>query len=240
MKKRNISFDEVYDIVGIRIVTNTEGACYVALGLIHRLWTPIPGKFKDYIAFPKANGYQSLHTTVMHYDGTRVEFQIRSESMNHVAEDGVAAHWSYKENSLMSKKIRKKALNDHFQWLKQLLEGLQDNQDPTEFFLHFRQQIEPDDIYTLTPKGQVVRLMKGSTPIDFAFSIHTDIGLRYCYAKVNNRIEPDDYELKNGDVVEIGTTGDSRLDSSFLHLAKTNKARVKIKQVLKSKQKKTA
>ena len=233
MVKRNLNFEEIYDIVGIRVVAITEGACYVALGLIHRLWTPIPGKFKDYIALPKANGYQSLHTTAMHYDGTQLEFQIRTERMNNIAEDGVASHWSYKENSKDSNRMRRKTLNDHFQWLKQLLEGVQDNSDPTEFINTFKQQIFPDDIYTLTPQGKVLRLIRGATPIDFAFAVHTDIGLRYLYAKVNNGMVADDYPLKNGDVVEIHTSGDSRIDDELLFYAKTNKAKVNIKQYLK-------
>ncbi len=239
MQKQNISFDEVYDLLGIRIMTETEGACYVALGIIHRLWTPIPGKFKDYIALPKSNGYQSLHTTVIHYDGTRLEFQIRSEEMDHIAEEGLAAHWSYKEN-LTSKGVKNKAMTDHYLWMRQLLDGLQECDDPLLFVNYFRDHILPEDIYTLTPRGRVIRLPVGSTPIDFAFAVHTEIGIHYLYGRINNQIVPDDYILRNGDVVEIATGKEPRIDSELLNLAQSNRARSRIRQYLKEERKKDA
>jgi guanosine-3',5'-bis(diphosphate) 3'-pyrophosphohydrolase len=193
MKAQNLEFEQVYDIIAFRIILNTVKDCYEVLGIIHSLWKPVPGRFKDYIAMPKANGYQALHTTVIGPYGERVEIQIRTEEMNRTAEEGIAAHWQYKEGKVFDPKDSKQ-----FAWVRQLLEWQQDLRDPREFLETVKIDLFPDEVYVFTPKGDVKQFPIGSTPVDFAYSIHTQIGHQCVGAKINGKIVPLRYQLKNG------------------------------------------
>jgi guanosine-3',5'-bis(diphosphate) 3'-pyrophosphohydrolase len=207
MEQQNLSIDQVYDIIGFRIIVETLGECYAALGIIHALWRPVPGRFKDYIALPKANGYQSLHTAVIGPYGERMEVQIRSREMDRVAEQGIAAHWRYKEGrSDKGASADEQKEEERFAWLRQLLEWQRDLQDPDEFLDTVRVDLFPDEVYVFTPRGDVKRFPNGATPIDFAYSVHTDVGNRCSGAKVNGKLVPLRYRLHNGDIVEILTS----------------------------------
>ncbi len=229
MKAQNLEFEQVYDLIAFRIILETVKDCYEALGIIHSMWKPIPGRFKDYIAMPKANGYQSLHTTVIGPYGERVEIQIRTEEMNRTAEEGIAAHWQYKEGKSFDPKDSKQ-----FSWIRQLLEWQQDLRDPKEFLETVKIDLFPDEVYVFTPKGEVKQFPIGSTPVDFAYSIHTEIGHQCVGAKVNGRIVPLRYELKNGDIVEIITAPGHQPSKDWLKFVKTSRARTKIKQWIKA------
>lgn len=231
MQKQGISFDDVYDLIAIRIITDTKVNCYAILGLIHSLWTPVPGRFKDFIGVPKSNLYQSLHTTVIGPKGQRVEFQIRTEEMHRVAEEGIAAHWRYKERSLLSQKDERQ-----FAWLRQLLEWLRDLPDAKEFMETVKGDLFPDVVYVFTPRGDVKELPTGSTPVDFAYSIHTDIGHQCVGAKVNGKIVPLKYQLQNGDRVEVITQPGHTPSRDWLKFVKTSKARARIKAWLKTEE----
>ncbi|RMF92566.1 MAG: bifunctional (p)ppGpp synthetase/guanosine-3',5'-bis(diphosphate) 3'-pyrophosphohydrolase [Nitrospinota bacterium] len=233
MQNRNIGFEEVYDIIALRIITDSIRNCYAVLGLIHSLWTPIPGRFKDYIALPKMNMYQSLHTTVIGPHGMRVEFQIRTEEMHKTAEEGIAAHWRYKEGGGVGDEKYTERLN----WLRRLLDWQQDLTDPKDFMEAVRIDLFPDEVYVFTPKGEVRSLPRGSTPIDFAYQIHTDVGHQCVGAKVNGRIVPLKYQLRNGDIVEILTNPNHTPSTDWLRIVKTSRARTKIKAWIKAKQK---
>ena len=230
MAKKGREFNEIYDLTAMRVIAERagdEGArdCYGALGLIHSLWKPMPGRFKDYIAMPKFNGYRALHTTVIGPQGRPLEIQVRTREMHETAEFGVAAHWLYKRG-----KNQKDA--EWVAWVKQLMdEGTTDEADPREFIRTFRTDLFEDEVYVFTPKGEVKALPAGSTPIDFAYAVHTDVGHRTVGAKINGRIVPLHYRLKSGDFVEILTTKSGRGPSrDWLSLAASSRARNKIRQ----------
>ena len=215
-------FDEIYDIIGMRVITETEKDCWAALGVVHSVWSPVPGRFKDYINSPKFNLYQSLHTTVVSHGGNPLEIQIRTQDMHRRAEFGVAAHWGYKEGSS----------KDEIVWLNRIVDWQKETPDPAEFLESLRLDLEMDEVYVFSPRGKVIRLPAGATPIDFAYSIHTEVGHRCIGAKVNQRLVPLDSKLKSGDTVEIFTSkvqnaGPSR---DWLKLVVTPRARNKIRQ----------
>jgi len=221
-------FDEIYDLTAVRVITNTVRDCYACLGVIHSLWKPVPGRFKDFIAMPKVNMYQSLHTTVIGPKGDPVEIQIRTRDMHRIAEEGIAAHWLYKE-----KKSDRDKFDDAFTWLRQLLESQKDVKDPREFLDTVRIDLFPDEVYVFTPKGDVKALAEGSTPIDFAYTVHTDVGHRCVGAKVNGKLVPLRYTLRQGDIVEIVTSPSQHPSRDWLKIVKSTRARSKINQWLK-------
>jgi GTP pyrophosphokinase len=231
MQKQGISFEDVYDLIAIRIITDTKVNCYAILGLIHSLWTPVPGRFKDFIGVPKSNLYQSLHTTVIGPKGERVEFQIRTEEMHRLAEEGIAAHWRYKEKSAVSQREEKQ-----FAWLRQLLEWQRELPDAKEFMETVKGDLFPDVVYVFTPRGDVKELPQGSTPVDFAFSVHTDIGHQCVGAKVNGKIVPLKHVLHNGDKIEVITQTGHTPSRDWLKFVKTSKARTRIKAWLKAEE----
>jgi len=228
MQKQGIQFDDIQDLIAIRIITDTKVNCYAILGLIHSLWTPVPGRFKDFIGVPKSNLYQSLHTTVIGPKGERVEFQIRTEEMHRLAEEGIAAHWRYKEKSAISQREEKQ-----FAWLRQLVEWQRDVPDAKEFMETVKGDLFPDVVYVFTPRGDVKELPQGSTPVDFAYSVHTDIGHQCVGAKINGKIVPLKYQLRNGDKIEIVTQAGHTPSRDWLKVVKTSKARARIKAWLK-------
>ncbi len=231
MQKQDISFEDVYDLIAIRIITDTKVNCYAILGLIHSLWTPVPGRFKDFIGVPKSNLYQSLHTTVIGPKGERVEFQIRTEEMHRLAEEGIAAHWRYKEKSAISQREEQQ-----FAWLRQLLEWQRDLPDAKEFMDTVKGDLFPDVVYVFTPRGDVKELPQGSTPVDFAYSVHTDIGHQCVGAKVNGKIVPLKHVLHNGDKIEVTTQAGHTPSRDWLKFVKTSKARTRIKAWLKAEE----
>src|SRR5213595_2673466 len=231
MAKKGREFNEIYDLTAMRVIVERSGDegtrdCYGALGLIHSLWKPMPGRFKDYIAMPKFNRYRSLHTTVIGPEGRPLEIQVRTREMHETAELGVAAHWSYKGG-----KSAKGHDDEWVQWVKQLMDVGQEEEDPREFMKSFRTDLFDDEVYVFTPKGAVKTLPAGATPIDFAYAVHTDVGHRTVGAKINGRIVPLHYKLKSGDIVEILTTKAGRGPSrDWLSLAASSRARNKIRQ----------
>ena len=231
MQRLQSAIEEIYDILAIRVITDSIPNCYASLGTIHNLWKPIPGRFKDYIALPKANMYQSLHTTVVGPQGERLELQIRTEDMHRTAEEGIAAHWRYKEGTPQDPS------DARFAWLRHLLEWQQDLKDPLEFMETVKIDMFPEEVYVFTPKGEVRSFPRGATPIDFAYAIHTDIGAQCVGAKVNGRIVPLRYELRNGDTVEIRTSPNHTPNRDWLRWVVTSRARTKIKAWLKAEQK---
>ena len=229
MVKQAIYFDDVMDIQAVRIITQTEAGCYNALGVVHHLWTPVPGHFKDYVAMPKDNMYRSIHTSVMRDNGMALEIQIRSEEMDHTAREGIAAHWRYKEGR---KKPDPKA-DGQLQWLRQMLEWLQDANAPEEVLDSVRRDFQLTEVYVFTPKGEAKELPAGATPLDFAYMVHSDIGHRCIGARVNNRIVPLRYNLQTGDVVEILTSKNQTPHRDWLNLVVTGRARSRIRQRLR-------
>ncbi len=230
MRKNGVSFDELHDIVAFRLILKTVPACYEALGLIHSLWKPVPGRFKDYIAIPKPNMYQSLHTTVIGPEGERIEIQMRTEEMHRIAEEGIAAHWSYKEGKALSKDEQK------FAWLRQLMEWQQDLKDPSEFLETVKVELFTDEVFVFTPKGDVKSLPLGSTPIDLAYAIHSEVGNHCAGAKVGGKIVPLRYKLHNGDAVEILTSANIRPNKDWLSFVKTSRAQARIRAYIKGQQ----
>jgi GTP pyrophosphokinase len=227
MKRQKITIEQVYDLMAIRIITDSVKSCYAALGVIHNEWRPVPGRIKDFIAIPRPNLYQSLHTSVVGPEGRHFEVQIRTEEMHRVAEEGIAAHWKYKEG--------KKGPADDDQriaWLRHLVEWQRDVQDPGEFMSTLRVDLYPEEVYTFTPRGRVIVLPRDATPIDFAYAIHSDVGQACVGAKVNSRIVPLRYNLKNGDIVEILTQAGHQPSKDWLAVVKTPRARNKIKHVI--------
>src|SRR3954463_15468505 len=230
MRKNDLnSVSEVHDIVAFRLILKSVPACYEALGLIHSLWRPVPGRFKDYIAIPKPNMYQSLHTTVIGPTGERIEIQMRTEEMHQVAEEGIAAHWAYKEGK--SAKDEQK-----FAWLRQLMEWQQDLKDPREFLETVKVDLFTDEVFCFTPKGDVRSLPQGSTPVDFAYAIHSDVGGRCVGAKINGKIVPLRYKLKNGDQIEVLTSPQAHPSKDWLTFVKTSRAQQKIRGFIKQQQ----
>ncbi|MFH1028637.1 MAG: bifunctional (p)ppGpp synthetase/guanosine-3',5'-bis(diphosphate) 3'-pyrophosphohydrolase [Pseudomonadota bacterium] len=233
MEKRNVEFEEIYDLIAVRILVEDLRECYEVLGVIHSAWKPIPGRFKDYIAMPKGNMYQSLHTTVIGPHGDRMEVQIRTHEMHSVADAGIAAHWKYKEGKGYDEKEVKR-----FAWLRQLLEWQQDLQDSREFMDSVKVELFNEEVYVFTPKGDVKGYPKGSSPIDFAYSVHTDIGHRCVGAKVNGKLVPLKYELKNGDIVEVITSPHHTPSKDWLKIVKSSRARNKIRAWIKIEERK--
>lgn len=233
MQKQEITFEQVHDVLGLRIITDTKANCYAILGLIHSLWTPIPGRFKDYIGVPKSNMYQSLHTTVIGPKGERVEFQIRTSEMHMVAEHGIASHWRYKEKGAVDERS-----NRYILWLRELIQAQKDLADAKDFLEAIKGEVAPDVIYVFTPKGEIKELPIGSTPVDFAYSIHTEVGNRCVGAKVNDRIVPLRYTLRNGDTVEIITSPTHGPSRDWLKFVVTQRAKSKIKQWIKAEERK--
>jgi len=231
MVRQNIPFDQVYDIIAVRVITDSVRNCYAVLGTIHSLWTPVPGRFKDFIAMPKANGYQSLHTTVIGPGGERVEFQIRTRDMHGIAQHGVAAHWKYKEGFKGETRF-----DDSQKWLKGLLEWQKELKDPREFLETVRVDLFPDEVYAFTPRGDVRALPLGATPVDFAYAVHTDVGHRCVGAKVNGRIVPLRYQIVNGDIIEILTQSGHVPSKDWLKLVRTSRAKARIKAWIKTEQ----
>jgi len=228
MKEQNLSVNQVYDIVACRVIVGSLKECYEVLGLIHAMWKPVPGRFKDYISMPKANMYQSLHTTVIGPLGQGLEVQIRTWEMDKVAEEGIAAHWRYKEGVSANRTDEKQ-----FSWLRQLLEWQQNLSDPQEFLESVRMDLFPDAVYVFTPQGHVKDLPRGATPVDFAYSIHSDIGDHCVGARVNGKIVSLRYELDNGDIVEILTSTKQQPRKDWLDFVKTPRAKTKIRQWIK-------
>src|SRR5579884_1115174 len=227
LKRQKIELDQVYDLLAVRIITDSVKNCYAALGVIHNEWHPIPGRIKDFIAIPRPNLYQSLHTSVMGPSGQTFEVQIRTEEMHRLAEEGIAAHWKYKEGR---KGVG--ADDQRITWLRQLVEWQREMRDPTEFMSTLKVDLYPEEVYTFTPRGKVIVLPRGAGPIDFAYAIHSDVGHHCTGAKVNGRIVQLKYELRNGDVVEIMTQPNHLPSKDWLALVKTSRARNKIKHVI--------
>ena len=227
LKRQKITLDQVYDLLAVRIITDSVKNCYAALGVIHNEWTPIPGRIKDFIAIPRPNLYQSLHTSVMGPGGRHFEVQIRTEEMHKIAEEGIAAHWKYKEGRRGPNEDDKRIA-----WLRQLVEWQSDMADPGEFMSTLKVDLYPEEVYTFTPKGKVIVLPREATPIDFAYAIHSDVGNRCVGAKVNGRIVQLKYGLHNGDVVEIQTQAGHLPSKDWLGLVKTPRARNKIRHVI--------
>ena len=231
MERKGAEFGEIYDVYAIRLLVDEVRDCYAALGIVHSLWRPIPGQFDDYIAVPKNNLYQSLHTAVIALDGKPLEIQIRTHAMHQVSEVGIAAHWRYKEGTKSDREYDAKLA-----WLRQLLDWQRDVSDATEFVEGIKLDIFQDQVFVFTPKGDIKDLPAGATPLDFAYRIHTDVGHRTIGAKVNNRLVPLDYRLKNGDIVEIVTTkGEHGPSRDWMKIVKTSHAREKIRQWFKRK-----
>jgi len=232
MTAQNLAFEDIYDLVAFRIIVDSIPKCYEALGLIHSLWKPIDIKFKDYIARPKPNMYQSLHTTVIGPYGERVEIQIRTFDMDKVAQSGIAAHWSYKEGKHVDEKVR-----ETFAWIQNLVENQENFRDPNEFLENVRIDLFPDEVYVFTPKGDIKSLPKGATPVDFAYLIHSEVGNQCVGAKINGLMVPLKYELKTGDIVEVITSKGHHPSKDWLNFVKTVKARSRIRQWIKIQEK---
>ncbi|MGH8850991.1 MAG: RelA/SpoT family protein [Casimicrobiaceae bacterium] len=233
MREKRYTFSQVFDIYGVRVLVRDTTTCYAALGVLHGLYKPIPGKFKDYVAIPKANGYQSLHTTLFGPFGTPLEAQIRTQDMHRIAESGVAAHWLYKAGGQLD--IAEAQQQTH-RWLQSLLEIQSESRDSKEFLEHVKGDLFPDAIYVFTPKGKIMALPNGATAVDFAYTVHTDIGHHCTAARINYELMPLRTELKNGDQVEIITSPSARPNPSWLGFVATGKARSRIRHFLKSLQ----
>ena len=230
MQEKHLAFSEVFDIYGFRIVVETPRDCYVTLGALHSLYKPIPGKFKDYIAIPKPNGYQSLHTTLFGPFGAPVEVQIRTQEMHCIAEAGVASHWLYKTGDTSISEVQRKT----HQWMQSLLDIQADSRDSAEFLEHIKVDLFPDAVYVFTPKGRIVALPRGATAVDFAYNVHTDVGNHCVGTKINGEFMPLSTPLKNGDRVEILTSASARPNPAWTHFAHTGKARAHIRSALKN------
>jgi guanosine-3',5'-bis(diphosphate) 3'-pyrophosphohydrolase len=231
LKRQKIDLERVYDFVALRVTTHSIKDCYAALGIIHQTWSPVPGRIKDFIAMPRPNGYQSLHTSVISEDGFPFEVQIRTDEMDRRAEEGIAAHWKYKEGRV----------GDHsdersFQWMRQLLEFQQEVRDPEEFLRNLKIDLYPEEVYIFTPKGEVRSLPRGSTAVDFAYSVHTDVGHQCVSARINGKMVPLRTRLENGDIVGIITQAGHKPSRDWLTFVATSRARSRIKHVLQGEE----
>ena len=234
LQKQRISVDQVYDLCAMRVITRSLQDCYAVLGIIHNLWRPVPGRIKDFIAMPRPNFYQSLHTSVITEDGTPFEIQIRTEEMHKMAEEGIAAHWKYKDGPVSAQDEQRLA------WLRQVVEWQRDVSDPNEFLSTLKVDLYPEEVYTFTPKGKVVVLPRDATPIDFAYTIHTEVGHTCVGAKVNGRMVPLRHKLHSGDIVEILTQPGHKPSRDWLGLVKSSRSRNKIKHWLNVHQRERA
>ena len=233
--RQKIDLDQVYDFVALRVLVDSVADCYAALGVLHNTWRPVPGRIKDFIAMPRPNGYQSLHTSVISEDGHPFEVQIRTREMHRIAEEGIAAHWKYKEGRTGVDK------DDHaFTWLRQLLEWQQEVKDPHEFLNSLKLDLYPEEVYCFTPKGEVKMLPRGASPIDFAYAIHTEVGHQCVGARVNGKMVPLRYKLKNGDILEILTAPGHKPSRDWLSFTVTNKAKAKVRHYLNTTEKQQA
>ncbi|WP_022661043.1 RelA/SpoT family protein [Paucidesulfovibrio longus] len=237
MLQQKLTLDEVYDLIAFRVVVDSIKDCYAVLGLVHSIWKPVPGRFKDYISTPKANMYQSLHTTVVGPDGERIEIQIRTEEMHRVAEYGVAAHWQYKEGVKGQRKRGPSERDaERFTWLRQIMDWQRELSDPREFMASLRFDLFQDEVYVFTPAGDIKELPEGATPVDFAYAIHTEVGDHCTGGKVNGRIVPLSTPLKNGDQVEVLTDKKRMPSRDWLKFVKTAKARTRIKHYIRTEE----
>jgi len=232
LKRQKIELDQVYDLVALRIVTQSVKDCYGALGIIHQTWSPVPGRIKDFIAMPRPNGYQSLHTSVISDRGLPFEVQIRTADMHRIAEEGIAAHWKYKEGRVGAGRDEQ-----YFVWLRQLLEWQQEVRDPQEFLQNLKIELYPEEVYIFTPRGEVKALPRDATPVDFAYAIHTDVGHQCVGARVNGKMVPLRARLRNGDIVEIITTPGHKPSRDWLNFVVTSRARNKIKHFIHAEEK---
>src|SRR5262245_13027827 len=232
VRRQKIELEQVYDFIALRIITDSVKDCYGVLGIIHQTWSPVPGRIKDFIAMPRPNGYQSLHTSVISEHGTPFEVQIRTMEMHRMAEEGIAAHWKYKEG-----RVGDQGDERYVQWMRQLLENQQDLRDPQEFIQNLKIELYPDEVYAFTPKGLVKAFPRGATPIDFAYSIHTDVGHQCVGARVNGKMVPLRTRLKNGDIVEIITQAGHKPSRDWLNVVVTSHARYKIKHLIRLEEK---
>src|SRR5689334_13035206 len=231
LKRQKIDLERVYDFVALRIITDSIKDCYAALGIIHQTWSPVPGRIKDFIAMPRPNGYQSLHTSVVSENGFPFEVQIRTEEMHRRAEEGIAAHWKYKEGRVGDHRDER-----YFQWMRQLLEVQQEVRDPQEFLQNLKIDLYPEEVYIFTPKGEVRSLPRGATAVDFAYGIHTDVGNQCVGARINGKMVPLRTRLQNGDIVEIVTQAGHKPSRDWLAFVSTSRARSKIKHVLQGEE----
>ncbi|HEY1580626.1 MAG TPA: bifunctional (p)ppGpp synthetase/guanosine-3',5'-bis(diphosphate) 3'-pyrophosphohydrolase [Terracidiphilus sp.] len=236
LQRSKVTFDQVYDLLAVRVITQDVAACYAVFGLIHTLWRPVPGRIKDFIAIPRANRYQSLHTTVIGDGGHQFEVQIRTEEMHRIAEEGIAAHWKYKTKDDVLTARDEERLN----WIRQLVEWQKEMTDPNEFLSSLKMDLYPDEVYTFTPKGKVVVVPADGTPVDFAYTIHTEVGHTCVGAKVNGRMVPLRTKLRTGDIVEIVTQKDHKPSRDWLTFVKSPRARNKIKHWLNEDQRRRA
>lgn len=234
VQRQKGTLEQVYDLLAIRIITDSARNCYAALGVVHQIWRPVPGRFKDYIAMPRPNLYQSLHTTVIH-GGQPFEVQIRTDQMHRIAEQGVAAHWRYKDGANVSDGDDQRVV-----WMRQLIEWAREMREPSEFLSTLKVDLYPDEVYMFTPKGKVLTLPRGATPVDFAYSIHTDVGHQCVGAKVNGQMVPLRHPLSNGDVVEIATQKGHAPSRDWLSFVRTSRARSKIRQWINLHERKQA
>jgi GTP diphosphokinase / guanosine-3',5'-bis(diphosphate) 3'-diphosphatase len=234
MERRKVEFDQLYDLIAFRIVVDNITECYKSLGVIHAVYKPVPGRFKDYIAMPKANAYQSLHTTVIGPSGERVEIQIRTQEMHQIAESGIAAHWKYKEGKFDSRS------RENVEWVNRLLEWHKDLSDPNEFLETVKIDLFEEDVFVFTPRGEVKQLSHGATPLDFAYSVHTDVGHRCVGAKVNGKIVPLKFRLKSGDTVEVITSPSQTPSKDWLKIVRSSRAKAKIRAFIKQQERERA
>jgi GTP diphosphokinase / guanosine-3',5'-bis(diphosphate) 3'-diphosphatase len=232
LKRQKIDLEQVYDLIALRIVTGSVRDCYAALGIIHQTWAPVPGRIKDFIAMSRPNGYQSLHTSVVSERGFPFEVQIRTAEMHRIAEEGIAAHWKYKEGRVGADRDEQ-----YFLWLRQLLEWQQEVRDPQEFLQNLKIDLYPEEVYIFTPKGEVKALPRDATPVDFAYAIHTDVGHQCVGARVNGKMVPLRTRLRNGDIVEIVTTAGHKPSRDWLNFVSTSRARNKIKHFIHAEEK---
>ncbi len=234
MERQKITVEQMYDLLALRIITRSVNDCYAVLGIIHNAWRPVPGRIKDFIAMPRPNLYQSLHTTVIAENGHSFEVQIRTEEMHKMAEEGIAAHWKYKDGPVSARDEQRLA------WLRQVVEWQREMDDPSEFLSTLKIDLYPEEVYTFTPKGKVVILPRDATPIDFAYTVHTEVGHTCVGAKVNGRIVPLRYKLRSGDIVEILTQAGHNPSRDWLGMVKSSRARQKIKHWLNIHQRERA